>query len=65
VELVHGMHCAPSASSLAPVDSSTWRRPSVLRRNPPSVGIEKGKSEPREEASGPREGHESLAASPS
>ena len=34
----------------------------MLRRNPPSVGIENGKSEPREEASGPREGHESLAS---
>ena len=34
----------------------------MLRRNPPSMGIEKGKSEPREEASGPREGRDSLAS---
>ena len=51
---------AETPKALAEKKSSTLRCRSVISRNPPSVGIEKDKPEPQEQASGAREGRKSL-----
>jgi len=58
--VMRGRASAGTLKALAEQNSSTLKRTSMIRRNPPTAGIEKGKWEPREEASGAREGRESL-----